>query len=71
MPEPELDRLSNIIKTFNELFGNIAWAGADRVERLVTEEMPAKSPRIRRARTPRRTATDRTRASSTTRRWVA
>mgnify|MGYP001553525378 CR=1 len=23
--EPELDRLSNILKTFNDLFGNIAW----------------------------------------------
>jgi type I restriction enzyme R subunit len=42
MPEPELDRLSNILKTFNEMFGNIAWADADRVERLVTEEIPAR-----------------------------
>ncbi len=24
-PEPELDRLSNILKTFNEQFGNIDW----------------------------------------------
>ena len=24
-PEPELDRLSNILKTFNDQFGNIAW----------------------------------------------
>ena len=29
-PEPELDRLSNILKTFNEQFGNIAWTDADR-----------------------------------------
>src|SRR5207342_3055789 len=26
MPERELDRLSNILKTFNEMFGNISWA---------------------------------------------
>jgi len=31
-PEPELDRLSNILKTFNDLFGNIAWTDADRAD---------------------------------------
>ena len=41
-PEPELDRLSNILKTFNEQFGNIPWEDADRVHRLITEEIPAK-----------------------------
>ena len=41
-PEPELDRLSNIIKAFNELFGNIPWTDADRVHRLITLEIPAK-----------------------------
>ena len=30
-PEPELDRLSNILKTFNDHFGDIAWQDADRV----------------------------------------
>ncbi len=39
-PEPELDRLSNILKTFNELFGNISWTDADRIQRLITEEIP-------------------------------
>jgi type I restriction enzyme R subunit len=39
-PEPELDRLSNIIKTFNDQFGNIAWSDADRVHRLITEDIP-------------------------------
>jgi type I restriction enzyme, R subunit len=39
-PEPELDRLSNILKTFNELFGNIAWTDDDRIQRLITEEIP-------------------------------
>ena len=41
-PEPELDRLSNILKTFNEQFGNIPWEDADRVRRLITEDIPAK-----------------------------
>ncbi len=41
-PEPELDRLSNIIKTFNDQFGNVSWTDADRVHRLITEDIPAK-----------------------------
>ncbi|MGH9428091.1 MAG: type I restriction endonuclease subunit R, partial [Terriglobia bacterium] len=41
-PEPELDRLSNIIRTFNDQFGNISWTDTDRVHRLITEEIPAK-----------------------------
>ena len=41
-PEPELDHLSSILKTFNEQFGNIPWEDADRVRRLITEEIPAK-----------------------------
>ena len=40
-PEPELDRLSNIIKTFNDMFGDINWEDADRVARTVAE-LPAK-----------------------------
>lgn len=40
--EPELDRLSNIIKTFNDQFGNIPWSDTDRVHHLVTEEIPAR-----------------------------
>jgi type I restriction enzyme R subunit len=39
-PEPEMDRLSNIIKAFNDQFGNILWNDTDRVHRLVTEEIP-------------------------------
>jgi type I restriction enzyme R subunit len=42
LPEPELDRLSNILKAFNEMFGNIQWDDADRIRRLVSEEIPAK-----------------------------
>jgi type I restriction enzyme R subunit len=41
-PEPELDRLSNILKTFNDQFGNIAWQDADRVRHLITQEIPQK-----------------------------
>jgi type I restriction enzyme R subunit len=39
-PEPELDRLSNIIKAFNDQFGNIPWSDADRVHKLITEDIP-------------------------------
>lgn len=39
-PEPELDRLSNILKTFNDQFGNIEWSDADRVHKLITEDIP-------------------------------
>ncbi len=41
-PEPELEKLSNIIKTFNDQFGNISWTDEDRVHRLITEEIPTK-----------------------------
>ena len=41
-PEPELDRLSNIIRAFNDLFGDIAWEDADRVQQLITETIPAR-----------------------------
>jgi type I restriction enzyme R subunit len=40
MADPELDRLSNIIKAFNDQFGNIQWNDADRVHKLITEEIP-------------------------------
>jgi type I restriction enzyme, R subunit len=39
-PEPEIDRLSNILKTFNDQFGNIPWTDADRVHKLITEDIP-------------------------------
>jgi len=41
-PEPELERLSNILKTFNDQFGNIPWTHADRVHRLITQDIPQK-----------------------------
>jgi type I restriction enzyme R subunit len=39
-PEPELERLSAIIQSFNDLFGNINWADSDRIRKLITEEIP-------------------------------
>jgi type I restriction enzyme R subunit len=41
-PEPEIDRLSNIVKTFNEQFGNIDWKDADKIRKVIAEEIPAK-----------------------------
>jgi type I restriction enzyme, R subunit len=41
-PEPELDRLSNIIKSFNDLFGNITWQDADRIRQLIANDIPNK-----------------------------
>ena len=41
-PEPEFDRLSNIVQQFNDMFGNIAWGDADRVAKLITEDLPKK-----------------------------
>ena len=41
-PEPELDHLSNIIKAFNDQFGNIPWVDADRVRKLIAEDIPQK-----------------------------
>ena len=41
-PEPELDLLSNILKTFNEMFGNIDWKDADKIGKVIAEELPIK-----------------------------
>jgi type I restriction enzyme R subunit len=41
-PEPDMDRLSNIVKTFNDLFGNIQWKDGDKIKKVVTEEIPQK-----------------------------
>ena len=40
--DPQLDRLSNIIAAFNDLFGDIGWEDTDRVRRLITEEIPSR-----------------------------
>ena len=39
-PEPELDRLSNIVQQFNDMFGNIAWGDADRIVKFISQELP-------------------------------
>ena len=41
-PEPEMDRLSNIIRDFNDRFGNIKWKDQDKIEKVIAEELPAK-----------------------------
>jgi type I restriction enzyme R subunit len=40
--DPELDRLSNIIRGFNDLFGNITWEDGDRIRQLIATEIPNK-----------------------------
>jgi len=42
IPELELDRLSNILRTFNEQFGNIDWKDEDKIRRVIAEEIPLK-----------------------------
>jgi type I restriction enzyme R subunit len=42
LPEPEFDRLSNILKAFNDLFGNIEWTDSDRIRHILVDEIPAK-----------------------------
>lgn len=40
--ELEVDLLSNIVKAFNDQWGNVPWKDADRIRKVVTEEIPAK-----------------------------
>ena len=40
--EPEMDRLENIIREFNDRFGNIEWKDRDRIDGVIAEELPAK-----------------------------
>ena len=40
--EPQLDYLSNIIKAFNDQFGNIDWKDEDKIRQVITEEIPLK-----------------------------
>jgi type I restriction enzyme R subunit len=50
-PEPELDLLTNILLSFNELFGNIDWKDADNVRRQIAAipAMVAKDEKYRNA----------------------
>jgi type I restriction enzyme, R subunit len=38
--EPEIDVLSNIVRAFNDQFGNIEWKDADKIQRVISEELP-------------------------------
>jgi type I restriction enzyme R subunit len=40
--QPELDRLSNILRSFNDQFGNIDWKDGDKIRKVIAEEIPAK-----------------------------
>ena len=80
-PEPEIDRLSNILKAFNEHFGDIEWEDADRVRQMITETIPSHrsaskhpwpgSPATRRSAMPSATPMSRTPESSTIGRYSA
>ena len=41
-PDPELERLSNILRAFNDLFGDIDWEDGDRVKELITTTIPSR-----------------------------
>ncbi len=41
MIEPELDRLSSILQTFNDMFGSIEWRDVDKIGQVISEEIPA------------------------------
>jgi len=40
-PDPEMQRLSEIIESFNDLFSTLPWQDKDKVRRVVTEEIPS------------------------------
>src|SRR5213080_2564797 len=37
-----MDYLSNIVRTFNDQFGNIDWKDVDKIRKVISEELPAK-----------------------------
>ncbi len=39
---PDIDKLSNIIRAFNDMFGNIEWKDGDKIRKVITEEIPAR-----------------------------
>jgi len=40
-PEPEFDSLENILKLFNHRFGDIDWTDKDKVNKILTQQIPA------------------------------
>lgn len=41
-PDPELQRLSEILDSFNALFGNVEWKDEERIRHRITVEVPEK-----------------------------
>ena len=41
-PEAEMDRLSNIVRQFNDQFGNIDWQDQDKIEKVIAVDLPTK-----------------------------
>ena len=39
---PDIDKLSNIINAFNDMFGKIEWKDEDKIRKVITEEIPAR-----------------------------
>ncbi len=39
-PDAEMDRLSNILREFNDRFGNIEWKDRDKIEQVIAEDLP-------------------------------
>ncbi len=66
-PEAEMDRLSNIIKSFNENFGTL-FTDADRVAKRIRDDIAPRLLRMKPTRMPRKTLPTR-HAWPTTRRW--
>jgi len=40
--EPAVDYLSNIIRSFNDQFGNIEWKDGDKIRQIIADELPEK-----------------------------
>ena len=68
-PDPELEPLSDILRTFNDQFGNIDWTDADRVQRLITEDIPRRVAADEAYQNAQRNNDPRTPASNTTAPW--
>ena len=41
-PEADRDRLSNILRAFNDQFANIEWKDADKIREVSSQEIPGK-----------------------------
>jgi type I restriction enzyme R subunit len=70
-PEPGLDRLSNILKVFNDQFGNIPWTDADRVHKLITEDIPNRVAADKAYQNAKQNSDKQNARVDTTRRWRA